>query len=417
MPRWLPLGLASAAALTAACPWPRGGGVPTPGEEPEVRVGLGVELTRVTLGGDGELFLTDDRTGAAIGAVAAGVTWTARPDSGDLVLERPDGSRAGRYGGISAVNVSEGRFAMAQGRRYRGRLSVFAGRAGLTLVNRVPLEAYVTSVTGAEMGRRRPDEASAVTAQAVVSRTLGVRNRGRWETLGFDVFGDTRDQVYGGVASEQPGTGEAVRRTAGIILTYRGQPIDAFFHSTCGHSTAAVEEVFRHATRRPYLRSVSDARRGGGGYYCAISPRFRWREEWDAARLRAILTRTLPAVMNVAGDGVQRVTDISIDGSTSSGRARELVIRFRRGEVRVDGPDIRRVLRPAPDRHLGSTAFQLHVSRNDDGDVARVVAAGGGWGHGVGLCQWGAVGRARAGHDFRKILSTYFPGTTLEKLY
>ena len=417
MPRWTPLGLASLAVLAAACPWPRGGAGPTPAEEPELRVGLGVEFPRVTLGGDGELFLTDDRSGAAIGAVPAGVAWTAVADTGEggLVLERPDGSRTGRFRGISAVNVSEGRFAMAQGRRYRGRLSVFRDRAGLTLLNRLPLEAYVTSVTGAEMGRRRPDEMQAAMAQAVVSRTFGVRNRGRWESLGFDVYGDTRDQVYGGVASEQPGSGEAVRRTAGQVLTYDGRPIDAFFHSTCGYSTAGVEEAFRTARRRPYLKPVSDARRGG--YYCDISPRFRWREEWDAAKLRAILTRTLPAVMNVTGDGVQPVTDVTVGETTRSGRVGELVIRFRRGEVRFGGPDVRQVLRPEPDRHLGSTAFQLHVTRNGDGDVTRVVAAGGGWGHGVGLCQWGAVGRARAGQDFRQILETYFPGTKIEKLY
>jgi len=77
---------------------------------------------------------------------------------------------------------------------------------------------------------------------------------------------------------------------------------------------------------------------------------------------------------------------------------------------------VRAVLRPEPGQLLQSTAFQLVVTKQD-GQVARVVAAGAGSGHGVGLCQWGAVGRARAGQDYAKILVTYFPGTTLERLY
>lgn len=416
MRRWPALALASVLAAVGACPRPRAGG-PEPGGEPELRVGLGTTLDRVRLGGDAELFLTDERGGAPIGAIPAGAVWSVVPFAGGLRLERPDGSVTPVYQGLSAVSVTEDRFAVAQGRRYRGRVSVFARGGTLTLMNRVPLESYVAGVIGAEMGRRRPEERQAVLAQAVVSRTFAARNRGRWEALGFDVYGDIRDQVYAGVDGESPGTWDAVRRTTGLVLVYDGRVIDAFFHSTCGASTAGVEEAFRTAHGRPYLRPVSDARKGRGSYYCDISPRFRWREEWDAVELRTILTRTLPAVMNVAGDGVQAVTDVAVEETTRSGRVGELVIRFRRGEVRVDGADVRQVLRPAADRYLGSTAFQLHVTRNGNGEVTRVVATGGGWGHGVGLCQWGAVGRARAGQDFRRILGTYFPGTTIERLY
>ncbi|HEX9705755.1 MAG TPA: SpoIID/LytB domain-containing protein [Gemmatimonadales bacterium] len=415
MRRWPTLGLASLLAAAGACPQPRAG-LPTPGGEPELRVGLGTALDRVTLGGDGELFLTDDKSGAPIGAVPARVSWTVVPDGAGLRIERPDGTRTGPYQGVSAVNVTEGRFAAAQGRRYRGRVGVFRAGEKLTLVNRVPLESYVAGVVGAEMGRRRPEEVQAVLSQAVVSRTFALRNRGRWESLGFDVYADQRDQVYVGVEAEWPGASDATRRTVGLVLTYEGQPIDAFYHSTCGYRTAALEEAFGTTRGRPYLKPVSDAR-GRDAYYCDISPRFRWREEWDGAQLRTILARTLPTVMHVAGDGVQPVTDIAVHETTRSGRVRELVIRFRRGEVRVPGTDVRQVLRPAADRNLGSAAFQLHVSKNGNGDVSRVVAAGAGWGHGVGLCQWGSVGRARAGQDFRKILETYFPGTTLEKRY
>jgi stage II sporulation protein D len=415
MRRWARRGLTSVLALAAAaCHRPQPLPV-TPGVEPELRVGLVVGASSVTLGGDGELFVTDDRNGEPIGSISSGASWTIVPDTAGLRLVRPDGSRTERYFGISAVNVTERRFAMVGGRAYRGRLNVIRDPSGLTLVNRVPVESYLAGVLGAEIGVRRGNERPAMLAQAVVSRSFALRNRGRWESLGFDAWADVRDQVYNGVVGEAPEVWDAVASTRGEVLEYHREIVDAYFHSTCGFSTAGVEEAFAAAGSRPYLRPVSDAR-GGGRYYCDISPRFRWREEWDGAKLRAILSRTLPAVMSVGGDGLQRVTDVEVSRTSASGRVGELRIVFAHGDVRVPGPDVRAVLRPEAGRLLQSAAFQLSVTRQD-GQVARVVAAGAGSGHGVGLCQWGAVGRARAGQDYHTILATYFPGTTLERLY
>ncbi len=369
----------------------------------------------MTLGGDGELFVTDDGNGEPLGSIPAGVTWTVVADTPGLRLAKPDGTRSERHFGISAVNVTESRFAMADGRRYRGRVNVIRDPSGLTLMNRVPLESYLAGVIGGEMGARRPDERQAMLAQAVVSRSFAVKNRGRWEAQGFDVWADVRDQVYGGVAGETPEVWDAVRQTRGEVLRYHGEVIDAYFHSTCGYRTAAVEEAFNTAQPQPYLRPVSDASRSGH-YYCEISPRFRWREEWDGAKLRAILSRTLPAVMNAGGGGLQRIADIEVTRTTASGRVGELRIVFQHGDVRVGGADVRAVLRPQPDQLLGSSAFQLQVTK-DGGQVTRLVAAGSGWGHGVGFCQWGAVGRARAGQDYRNIATIYFPGANVERLY
>src|SRR5207253_10296102 len=118
----------------------------------------------------------------------------------------------------------------------------------------------------------------------------------------------------------------------------------------------------------------------------------RWQDQGDGARLRAILSRTLPAMMNAGGGGMQRITDIEVTRTTASGRVGELRIVFEHGDVRVPGPDVRAVLRPEADQLLGSTSFTLAVTK-DGGQVSRLVAAGAGWGHGVGFCQWGAVGR------------------------
>lgn len=423
---WTKLALASAALVVAAgCPQARvGGGGEAGGPtsvEPELRIGLAVGAANASLGGPegGELFVSDAVTGAPLGSIPAGTRWSAIPDSADptrIRLLKPDGSRTESARGIVAVNVTENRFAVANGRRYRGRIEVRAVRGALTVVNRVPLESYVAGVVGPEIGARRSDELAAVRAQAIVSRSFALKNRGRWESLGFDAYADTRDQVYLGVAVETSQVWAAVTETAGRVLRYNGDVIDAYFHSTCGFSTANVEEAFATLRARPYLRSVSDAS-GNGHYYCDSSPRFRWREEWDGPRLRAILSRTLAERMPLSGDGLQRITDVTVSRMTKSGRAGELRIVFERGDVRIPGPDIRTVLRPESDRILGSTAFQLTVSRGAGGQVTRLVAAGAGSGHGVGMCQWGAIGRARAGQDYRAILSTYFPGTKIERLY
>jgi stage II sporulation protein D len=376
----------------------------------------------VTVGGadGGELIVTADAA-EPIGAVPAGASWTVVTDSAGLRVVRPDGSRSAVHRRITAVNVTEGRFVSANGRRYRGRVQVFRDRAGLTLLNRVGLESYLAGVVGVEMGPRRPDETQAVLAQAVVSRTVALRNRGRWESLGFDLWGDVRDQAYGGVGAEHRAVAEAVRRTAGQVIRYHGEVIDAFFHSTCGFSTAGLAEAFATSQGRPYLRPVSDAS-GGERYYCDIAPHFRWREAWDRGALRAVLAHTLPAYADVgntgsSGDALPRIIELKVTRTTRSGRVGELRIDLEGGrEVRIAASDVRRVLRPDTGRWLGSSAFQLAVTKRD-GEVAEVVAAGAGWGHGVGMCQWGAVGRARAGQDYRRILETYFPGTRVERAY
>jgi stage II sporulation protein D len=353
-----------------------------------------------------------------VGSIPAGVRWVVFPDSAvpsRLRLLKPDSTRTDALRGIAVVNVTENRFVVANGRRYRGRINVTSGRGGLTVVNQVSVESYIAGVVPPEIGARRPDELAAVLAQAVVSRSFAIKNRGRWDAFGFDAYADTRDQVYLGVAVETDQAWDAVRRTAGQVLEYDGDVIDAYFHSTCGFSTAGVEEAFAAARTRPYLRPVSDDR-GGGHYYCDISPRFHWREEWDGSKLRAILSRTLPTVTPLSGDGLQRITDVSVSRTTRSGRVGELRIVFERGDIRIPGPDVRAVLRPEADRLLSSAAFQLTVTKAN-GEVTRVVAAGAGSGHAVGMCQWGAIGRARAGQDYRAILTTYFPGTKIERLY
>jgi stage II sporulation protein D len=384
--------------------------------EPLVQVGLVVGGSGVTLGGDGPLRLSAP-DGAPLADIPAAATWraTALPEG---VAVAPAAGPAGVPSVVApqvavAPEDSLG-WVRVNGRQYRGSLILLPGRTGLTVVNRVHLEDYLLGVVSAEMGRRGPEDREALRAQAVVSRTYALRNLGRWRAEGFDLYATVFDQVYAGASSETPEGRSAVESTRGQVLTWNGSPIDAFFFSTCGGHTERGVDVFRGADV-PYLQSVSDLAPSGTAY-CAISPRYRWREEWTGEGLRAVLRRSLPAVLGIDASRVDQLRDIRVASRTASDRVALLTLLLGRESVDVEGRTVRQVLRTGAGEILRSTAFTLDVQRSAD-RVTRVVADGSGNGHGVGLCQWGAVGRARAGQDYQQILAAYYGVADLSRWY
>jgi len=407
---------AAAALLLAACA-PRGALVPVRGE-PVVRVGIVVDQPTGDVSSTGQ-FRVVGPDGDILGVVDPGVVWHVQPADGQrLTLVRPDRPEPMTVQQPVAVTLENpSDLVVIGGRRYRGDAVLLRGSTGVTIVNRVPLEAYTQSVTAVELGVADPQARDAVRAQAVASRTYALHFRGHREALGFDLYATVADQVYPGVEGEKPYVNQATRETQGQVVTWRGAPIEALFHSACGYSTEAADQVFRNGEAAPYLRAVSDRfGRGDHDFYCNAAPGFRWREEWDGATLNAILARSLPAALGAAATNVGRVTDLKVTKTMPSGRVAELVVTTTTGDLTVPSYHVRDVLRPASDRYLLSNLFQLYVQRQG-GELVKVTAAGAGSGHGVGMCQWGAIGRARAGQDYQRILATYYPGTRLERLY
>ena len=382
----------------------------------DIRVGLLADLDRADVGGGDALLVTDPR-GEFLDAIPEGWTMQLRREGGGVALRDGEGRRV--IPPRKALVISPqtpGQFVTLQGKEFRGELWAFAGSSGLTVVNRLGLESYLAGVLSAEMGRREPHDQPALLAQAVVSRTFAVKNLGKREAAGFDLLPTVADQVYGGVDSETGQAWDAVRRTRHQVLTYRGRVIDPFFSSTCGGTTAAGVEVFR-AAERPYLQSLPDVSPTGEAY-CRLSPRFRWREEWTGDQLTQTVRRFLPAVSSIGGSGIIAIRNVAITERTGSGRVAAVAIQLagQGGEsVVVRGPDIRRVLRPTTGRLLLSAQFSLTAGRQG-GRVRQLTIDGAGAGHGVGFCQWGAVGRARAGQEYDEILAAYFPHTLLERL-
>jgi stage II sporulation protein D len=282
--------------------------------------------------------------------------------------------------------------------RFRGRLRFWSNEGNLVILNEVGLEDYVRGVVANEMQHDWPAEA--LKAQAVIARTLAVRGLGAHRSEGFDVCDGSHCQVYRGVSAETPATDAAVRSTAGTILTWHGSPIMSLYSSCCGGITAAAFGA-GSLGNTPYLKVQKDTL--NGSYACRASPHFDWASAFDAGALASALNTdqsTSPG---------SHLRDVRVIRYNSSGRAEYLLIDGDR-ERQVDAYACWNVIC----RQLGcggikSTRFR--VAKNGRAYEFR----GQGLGHGIGLCQWGALARAKAGWTFSRILAFYYPGAKLSK--
>jgi len=198
-------------------------------------------------------------------------------------------------------------------------------------------------------------------------------------------------------------------------MMYDGKVINAPYHSNSGGVTAAASEVWRSADE-PYLVSVSDRIPGTDHYYGEDSPRFKWTRSLDASALSALLDRYLPQYSSAPRGRVGTLRKITETGRTPSGRVAGLIFETDRGSFAVRGNDVRFVLRSSGGDILPSTLFSFEQSTDRDGHVTQLTITGNGNGHGVGMDQWGAIARARAGQDVVTILHTYYPGTTIGRV-
>ena len=378
---------------------------------PDIRVGLGVGKNEIVIEGS-QGVVASDPSGSTVARVGPGESMVAKGEGGTVSLFDRRGRRIAREDRLGFH--SPGGTLLLDGRAYRGRADVLRDARGVTLVNAVALEEYLPSVVAAELGTRRPDEIEAVMAQAIVARTYALRNLGRARERGYDLESGVADQVYRGAAGEDSLAVRAVEATRGIIVTWQGSPIDAFFSSTCAGESERGVDVFRGADR-PYLRSAPDVDANGEAW-CRISPRYRWREEWTGRELAAALDASLGELGVRVPAGRGAVRNVAVTGRTGTGRANLLAIRWEHADVSVRGQEVRRALRPPAGGWLRSAQFTLEPEVRE-GKLVRLVAEGAGAGHGVGMCQWGAIGRARAGFQYDAILAAYYPGTELVRFY
>jgi stage II sporulation protein D len=330
-----------------------------------------------------------------------------------LATAAREGPSPGPEKGQLVVRPENGSFVQWNGKRYRGELVITATDSGSLVVNRLPMDDYLRGVVPLEIGNRTSAEMAAVQAQAVAARTYAYKHLN--DARPFDMYATVQDQVYGGVDAENPLSDTAIASTNDVVVLYNGQPITTPYHSTCGGSTAGVSEVWYDQPDQPYLRPVSDKIPGTNNYYCDPSPRFSWTQTYDATGLRAVMEKYLANYTNAPKANLGRITDVREEGKTPSGRVAALTVQTESGSYTLRGNDIRFVLRDPKGVILNSTLFSLSAATTGGG-VSSLTLNGRGYGHGIGMCQWGAIGRARAGQNYRTILETYYPGTTIGRI-
>jgi stage II sporulation protein D len=291
---------------------------------------------------------------------------------------------------------------------YRGHLEVIAGADGsLSAVNVVGVEDYLRGVLPYELGTVDRDALEALKAQAVAARTYVYRRMLAAPSGDFHVHADVQDQVYKGVKSEYLLSDRAVRETRGLALAFGDSLAQCYYHSTCGGRTASRHEVW-NGDSVGYLISRPDLA-PDGTRFCQASRYSEWRQEWTLPQLAGILKRNLASAQVPAFPPFAAVTGLEVPVRAACGRVKALRIHTDKGPILVKGDRVRWALRPAgaEEKILPSAWFDVKVAGG------RAVAEGRAFGHGIGLCQFGSIARARAGQDFRRIMQAYYAGTEL----
>ena len=327
-------------------------------------------------------------------------------------------------------------FLTIAGARYRGAGEVRLNSFGtLAAINELPIEDYLLGVVPRELGPIQFPYLEALKAQAVAARTYAYANLGKRRNDGYDLLPTVSDQVYGGLGAELPLSSQAVQQTAGVVATYNGRFIAALYSSTSGGWTANSEDVFTAA--EPYLRGVPDKERGNaleqvpslevfrshahptslraaaeGDFESDWSRLHRWYVDWTADEMRQVLSTYFQT-------DVGRVLAVNVVTRSSSGRALRVEFVTEQGTFVETKDRIRSALKffttAGGQTSLYSTLFFIKPVRHArTKELTGFEAWGGGWGHGVGMSQTGAVGMAERGRTYDEILKHYYRGITLE---
>ncbi len=335
-------------------------------------------------------------------------------------------------------------------RVYGGTLRLQPNTYGTyTLVNKVPIETYLRGVVPHEIGPGAP--VPAIEAQAILARTYALRNLRRFEIDDYQLCADTQCQVYRGLTGTAPVADRAIQVTAGQVLTYQNELVDALYSSTTGGVTAPFSDVW-NGPDRPYLRSVVDSVYGmwdlaryplnseesirafiaiDEGFNEDTWRLFRWRYESSLAEITQDLKTFLGRRQHPLA-GLNRVVSMRVAERANSGRVQALELETDLGVVRLEKDEIVRVLSAprsllfyvepiyqsvAPESNQGAPPAQATAaSPTATPQLTGYRFVGGGWGHGVGLSQTGAYYLGNLGWSHARILQFYYPGTTLQPI-
>jgi stage II sporulation protein D len=296
-------------------------------------------------------------------------------------------------------------------RAYRGDFKLILNNNKINLVNIVSIEEYLYGVLAAEIPANVDEEA--LKAQAVLARSLAIRNKARHIGQGFDFCADSHCQVYHGLSAETESTKKAVNQTRGVIISYQGKVPEIFYHSNCGGCLSS--DIFG---QKQYLAKGLDSENKKmlqPGYkkeewfweypetFCsAKSSKFRWQRIYDNEDFKIAF-----------GTSINKLSDIISKDKKECFRHSKMDVSLGDKLISLEsGLAIRKFF----DR-LRSSAFLAELKKNEAGQTNMLIFWGSGFGHGTGLCQEGAIGMARDGYDYRQILNHYYPKGKLDKGY
>ncbi len=373
---------------------------PTAGSRvPEIRVAISkdAQSLRLTAPASGARIVLNGQpwrklaAGAAVNITYSGAT---------ILLEgQPAGASSVRFESLApddALRLND--------RDASGTLTVShpSGRAGLLAVALLNLDEYLAGVLAGEVpyDRWHPE---ALRAQAVVSRTFAMYEmRGRTGDL-YDVESTVMSQVFKSGYKSVPALMTAVLSTRGLALTSGGALFPAYFHSTCGGHTEAAAGIFPEFAGVKPLCGVTCP-------YCTQSPSYRWRASFSKEQIAAKLRTQIPNIGTIESISFADSKGIPVGNTSADLRRVQVVsIKHSNGVSQLQGNAFRLAVGP---KELKSLLFGQVIDRGDTLDFG-----GGGFGHGVGLCQYGMEGMAAAGQPYTNILGFYYPGAALTRVY
>lgn len=295
--------------------------------------------------------------------------------------------------------------------RYRGIFKILPHGVNLQLINIVHMDDYLKGVVPPELGKVGKSEIEAVKAQAVAARTYAMSHLSQYPDEPYDMKSDVSDQVYHGVRVEKSLVSKAIDQTRGYVIKYDDKLINAYYHSTCGGSTDDINEVW-NKVRAPYLQAVTDED------YCSWSKYYNWKESYSAKQLKLRIEQYLSSERG-RQIKIGKIQDIIVKSHTTGGRVAEMTVKTDQGNYSFGKDRIRWVFTRStnPELILPSAGFSIDTEVDARGNLTRVDFVGGGYGHGVGMCQCGALGMSRQGRAYEDILTHYYSNVKLAKLY
>jgi stage II sporulation protein D len=299
------------------------------------------------------------------------------------------GQRGLKFSKIRVI-VPQGAYILMDGRAFRGSVDIIRkDDSKLMAINRITLEEYLCGVLYNEISHRWPIES--IKAQAIAARTFALYQARQNRLQDYDLTSDIYSQVYSGAASERWTTNKAVRMTAGKVLTYKGDIFPAYYHATCAGRTEDASNLWNIDLL--CLKSVACP-------YCKDSPHYKWTKQTPL--------KDLEKKLDESGYKIGRIKSVKVLSKTSSGRADKLDIRDEADvSCVITAKDFRQMIGPNEVRSLN-----FEPSINQD----KLVLNGLGWGHGAGMCQWGAKGQAEKGKKCEEILQSYYPDSEITNI-